>query len=217
MRLNPRANRRNPAVLSPVTLSIPPSHLLPLLLPLRSPSIIIRRRLLPRLPTPRSQDLAKVPAVPITHLRSAVGPDGRVAALSAETSTAAPEAIARAALEKAVGSAEEWTVVSSYDTKHTGTRHVTLRQKVSGLDCANCIAVCNIAKDGRVLNLAFTAHVGRHPRTAPTVRDTAVAPLPCVFPLHLNAVTVPVAAVRSVPAPFLLRPHNMDYPPKRWL
>ena len=44
------------------------------------------------------------------------------------------------AQEKAVGSSEHWNVMSSYATKHTGTRHVTLQQEVSGLACANCIA-----------------------------------------------------------------------------
>ena len=138
-------------------------------------------------------ELTVTPNVPVTHLRSAVGPDGRVAAFTAETSTAAPEAIARAALEKAVGSSEHWNVMSSYATKHTGTRHVTLQQEVSGLACANCIATCNIAKDGRVINLAYTAHVGAHPHTAPTI--SAHTALETVVALY--NMTVPANATRS--------------------
>jgi hypothetical protein len=134
-------------------------------------------------------DLTVLPNAPVTHLRSAAGAGGRISPLSDESSSDDPVAIARRALEKAVGAAE-WAVVSncpgppagggeapfafSYQnpfldgafgwarraltrrkrrfpaacradkTKRTGLRHVTLRQRVGGLDCSNCIAVCSV-------------------------------------------------------------------------
>ena len=63
-------------------------------------------------------------------------------------------------------------MISSYKTerKHGPTlRHVTLRQNVGGLECSNCLATCTIDARGRVVNFAYTAHLGQIPPLEPVV------------------------------------------------
>lgn len=113
-----------------------------------------------------------------THLRNVdVNRTGRAGVLNAtERAGVAPELIAREQLA-AQGLGERWELVSDYKTErraHGRTHgpamhHVTLRQTVGGLECSNCLATCNIDARGRVLNMAYTAHLGAVPPLEPSV------------------------------------------------
>lgn len=51
--------------------------------------------------------------------------------------------------------------------------HITFRQSIAGLECVNCLAVCNIDRRGRVVSLGYTAHLGSDPSTQPHITHTA--------------------------------------------
>ena len=84
-----------------------------------------------------------------------------------------PIVIAQDALRHEGLDPHAWGIESNYEDKKTGMHHLTLRQRVAGLECANCLAVCNIDRRGRVVSLGYTAHVGSDPSTSPTLAPQA--------------------------------------------
>ena len=106
--------------------------------------------------------------------------EGRFVALHPEVREKEdPIAIAHDALRHAGLAPQDWETISNYADKRTGMRHLTLRQHVAGLECANCIAVCNIDRRGRVVSLSYTAHAGQAPGTTPklTAREALASAL----------------------------------------
>eukprot|EP01065_Artemidia_motanka_P041285 TRINITY_DN532_c0_g1_i1.p1 TRINITY_DN532_c0_g1~~TRINITY_DN532_c0_g1_i1.p1 ORF type:complete len:656 (+),score=227.10 TRINITY_DN532_c0_g1_i1:72-2039(+) len=115
-------------------------------------------------------DLTKMVDVPTTHLRNVsargTGP------LFADLKAADAASTARAAAQKA-GLGKDWEVLSQYKTARTGVSHVTLRQRVGGVACGNCLLQCNVDRRGRVINMAHVAHTGAAPATEPTTSARA--------------------------------------------
>jgi len=101
---------------------------------------------------------ASVPTA--VHLRGKLGPNGRFAPLhDDERPEDEAETIARDALRSAGLQNTTWEIVSHYRTKHNGATHIAMQQKVDSLMCSNCFLQCNVDSRGRVINLAYTAHV----------------------------------------------------------
>jgi len=115
-------------------------------------------------------DLTVLAPVKPVHLRQ-MDDSGRFGHLHSTKRTGEDvTVIAKDALAHAGLAPEEWFVISNYMTKKTGLNHVSLRQHVGGLECVNCIAVCNVDRHGRVVNLGYTAHTGRRlASTTPTI------------------------------------------------
>ena len=121
-------------------------------------------------PGPDLERLGRVTGA--THLRNVDTRTGRAGFLNAtERPSDPPEAVARDQLLLR-GLGRNWAVVSNYKTerKHGPVvHHVTLRQSVGGLECSNCLAVASIDARGRVINFAYTAHLGEIPPLTPVV------------------------------------------------
>lgn len=84
-----------------------------------------------------------------------------------------PIVIAQDALRHEGLNPHHWLIQSNYEDKKTSMVHLTFRQSVAGLECANCLAVCNIDRHGRVVSLGYTAHLGSDPSTTPTLTSKA--------------------------------------------
>lgn len=84
-----------------------------------------------------------------------------------------PIVIAQDALRHEGLDPHAWGIESNYKDAKTGMVHLALRQRVAGLECANCIATVNVDAKGRVVSLGYTAHVGAEPKTEPTLTAKA--------------------------------------------
>ena len=104
-----------------------------------------------------------------------------------------PLMIARDALRHEGLDPTQWVVQSDYADKRTGMAHLSFRQHLAGLECVNCIAVCNIDKLGRVVSLGYTA--ANAGSTTPTI--TARSALEHAFGLWNATVPADVAVTES--------------------
>ena len=84
-----------------------------------------------------------------------------------------PIVIAQDALRHEGLDPHAWGIESNYKDAKTGMVHLALRQRIAGLECANCIATVNVDAKGRVVSLGYTAHVGAEPKTEPTITAKA--------------------------------------------